>query len=60
MRGAPQGRETVAQHGESSMKIHEYQAKEVLRKFGVPTPRSVACFSVDEAVQAAQSLGGKV
>ena len=41
------------------MKIHEYQAKEVLRKFGVPTPRSVACFSVDEAVQAAQSLGGK-
>ena len=42
------------------MKIHEYQAKEVLRKFGVPTPRSVACFSVDEAVHAAQSLGGKV
>jgi len=42
------------------MKIHEYQAKEVLRKFGVPTPRSVACFSVDEAVQAAQLLGGKV
>jgi succinyl-CoA synthetase beta subunit len=42
------------------VKIHEYQAKEVLRKFGVPTPRGVACFSVDEAVKAAQSLGGKV
>ena len=42
------------------MKIHEYQAKQVLRKFGVTVPRSVACFSVDEAVTAAQSLGGKV
>ena len=42
------------------MKIHEYQAKEVLRKFGVPTPRGVPCFSVDEAVRAAQSLGGRV
>ncbi|MFN0317232.1 MAG: ADP-forming succinate--CoA ligase subunit beta [Burkholderiales bacterium] len=42
------------------MKIHEYQAKEVLRKFGVPTPRGVACYSVDEAVAAAGTLGGKV
>jgi len=42
------------------MKIHEYQAKEILRKFGVPTPRGVACFSVDEAVQGAKTLGGKV
>ncbi len=42
------------------MKIHEYQAKEVLRKFGVPTPRSVPCFSVDEAVEAAKKLGGQV
>src|SRR3954468_17043649 len=42
------------------MKIHEYQAKEVLRKYGVPTPRGVACFSVDEAVKAADTLGGKV
>jgi succinyl-CoA synthetase beta subunit len=42
------------------MKIHEYQAKEVLRKYGVPTPRSIACFSVDEAVDAAKKLGGKV
>ena len=42
------------------MKIHEYQGKEVFRKFGVPTPRGVACFSVDEAVEAAKKLGGKV
>ena len=42
------------------MKIHEYQAKEVLRKFGVPTPRSIACFSVEEAVAAADKLGGSV
>jgi len=42
------------------MKIHEYQAKEVLRQYGVPTPRGVACFSVDEAVAAAQQLGGSV
>jgi len=42
------------------VKIHEYQAKEVLRKYGVPTPRGVPCFSVDEAVRAAQSIPGKV
>jgi succinyl-CoA synthetase beta subunit len=41
------------------MKIHEYQGKEILREFGVPTPRGKACFSVDEAVAAAQELGGK-
>ena len=40
------------------MKIHEYQAKEILRKFGVVTPRGVACFSVDEAVAAAAQLQG--
>jgi succinyl-CoA synthetase beta subunit len=42
------------------MKIHEYQAKEVLRNYGVPTPRGIACFSVDEAVEAGRKLGGKV
>jgi len=42
------------------VKIHEYQAKEVLRKYGVPTPRGIPCFSVEEATQAAQQLGGKV
>ncbi len=39
------------------MKIHEYQAKEILRGFGVATPRGVACFTVEEAVKAAQGLG---
>jgi succinyl-CoA synthetase beta subunit len=42
------------------VKIHEYQGKEILRKFGVPTPRGFACFSVEEALQAAQKLGGNV
>ena len=42
------------------MKIHEYQGKEILRQFGVPTPRGTACFSVDEAVAAARQLGGAV
>jgi succinyl-CoA synthetase beta subunit len=42
------------------MKVHEYQAKEILRRFGVPTPRGIACFSVDEAVAAAGKLGGPV
>jgi succinyl-CoA synthetase beta subunit len=42
------------------VKIHEYQGKEILRKFGVPTPRGIACFSVEEALAAAQQLGGKV
>jgi succinyl-CoA synthetase beta subunit len=42
------------------MKIHEYQAKEILRRYGVTTPRSVPCFSVDEAVAAAKTLGGPV
>ena len=42
------------------MKIHEYQAKEILRKHGVATPRGIACFNVDEAVDAARKLGGTV
>ena len=40
------------------MKIHEYQAKEVLRKFGIVTPRGIHCTSVDGAVKAAEELGG--
>ena len=35
------------------MNVHEYQGKEILRKYGVATPRGFACFSVDEAVKAA-------
>jgi len=42
------------------MKIHEYQGKEIFRKYGLPTPRGFAAFSVDEAVDAAKKLGGKV
>src|SRR3954462_8092260 len=42
------------------MNIHEYQGKEIFRKYGVPTPRGIPAFSVDEAVKAAESLGGKV
>ena len=42
------------------MKIHEYQGKEIFRKYGVATPRGIACFGVDESVQAASKLGGKV
>lgn len=42
------------------MKIHEYQGKEILRQFGVPTPRDIACFSIAEAVAAAQQLGGRM
>jgi len=42
------------------MNIHEYQGKEILRKYGVPVPRGIPCFSVDEAVKAAESLGGNV
>src|SRR5690606_41638760 len=42
------------------MKIHEYQGKELLKKFGVTVPRGIPVFSVDEAVKAAESLGGPV
>ncbi len=42
------------------MKIHEYQGKELFRKFGLVTPRGFPCFSVDEAVEAATKLGGSV
>jgi len=42
------------------MKIHEYQGKELLRRFGVPVPRGIAAFTVQEAVEAAQKLGGPV
>ena len=46
------------------MNIHEYQAKAVLREFGVPVPRGIPAFSVDEAVKAAHDarrpgLGGQ-
>ncbi|HVY84305.1 MAG TPA: ATP-grasp domain-containing protein, partial [Caulobacterales bacterium] len=42
------------------MNIHEYQAKEVLRQFGVPVPQGYPAFSADEAIDAAAKLGGPV
>src|SRR5512141_2586538 len=42
------------------MNIHEYQAKAVLAKFGVPVPRGFPAMSVAEARKAAQDLGGPV
>src|SRR5580658_4028764 len=45
---------------EASMNIHEHQAKTLLAEFGVPVPRGFPAFSVDEAVAAAEQLGGPV
>jgi succinyl-CoA synthetase beta subunit len=42
------------------MKIHEYQGKDILRTFGIPVPRGIPAFTVQEAVEAAQKLGGPV
>jgi succinyl-CoA synthetase beta subunit len=42
------------------MKIHEYQGKDILRQFGIPVPRGYPAFSVLEATEAAQRLGGPV
>ncbi len=42
------------------MKVHEYQGKEILKKFGVATPQGKPAFSVDEAVRGAQEIGGSV
>ena len=44
--------------GNLQMKIHEYQAKELFRKYGVPTPQGRVAFSPDEAVEVAKTLGG--
>src|ERR1700729_1477678 len=42
------------------MNIHEHQAKAVLAEYGVPVPRGYPAFSVEEAVAAAEKLGGPV
>ena len=42
------------------MKVHEYQAKKVMSQFGVPISEGKVAFSVEEAVQAAQDLGGSI
>ena len=41
------------------MKIHEYQGKAILAEYGVTVPRGKVCFSVDEAVAAAEAIGGE-
>ncbi|HYO77336.1 MAG TPA: ADP-forming succinate--CoA ligase subunit beta [Thermoanaerobaculia bacterium] len=42
------------------MKVHEYQAKEILRRYGVPTPRGIVVENAEDARQAATELGGRV
>ena len=42
------------------MKLHEYQAKELLARYGVPTPEGRVARTADEAAEAAEALGGKV
>ncbi len=42
------------------MKIHEYQAKEILRKYNVPVPNGKVAYTVDEAIAAAKEIGGKI
>jgi len=42
------------------MKIHEHQAKDLLRRYGVPTPRGEVAYTVDEAVAGATKLGGDI
>ncbi len=42
------------------MKIHEYQGKEILKKYGVPVPIGKVAFNVDEAAHAAETVGGSV
>jgi hypothetical protein len=41
------------------MNVHEYQGKEILRRYGVATPRGIPCFSVAEAEDASRQLGGR-
>jgi len=42
------------------MKIHEYQGKEILKRFGVPVPKGEVAFTIDEAVKVAEKIGGSV
>jgi len=42
------------------MNIHEYQAKQIFKEYGVPTPRGIVAKTPDEAVRAAESLGGDI
>src|SRR6185369_7404864 len=59
-RRPPLGYPPSSSSRDNLMKIHEYQGKEILRNFGVPVPRGIPAFTVQEAVEAAQKLGGPV
>src|SRR5205085_6509947 len=48
------------QRTENAMNVHEYQGKQILRQYGVATPKGIACLSVAEAESAAQAVGGKL
>src|SRR4029453_17103922 len=60
--GAPLLSALVSRRGEAGdyVKIHEYQGKDLFRKYGIAVPRGIAAFTVDEAVDAAKKLGGPV
>src|SRR4051794_3837068 len=55
-----QGPARVGPKGGSQMNVHEYQAKSVLREFGVPVPRGHAIYSLSETDGAARELPGPV
>ncbi len=57
---APVPQSLTVRREEHVMKIHEYQAKEILRSYGVPVPRGGLARSADEAARVAEELGGKV
>src|SRR5262249_23717623 len=54
--GSPKAKATKGSH----MNVHEYQAKELLRGYGVPLAKGGPAFTVEEAVKAAQNLPGPV
>ena len=50
----------IVPHAHSGMKVHEYQAKDILRAYGVPTPRGIVAATATEAREACEQLGGRV
>src|SRR5437867_11641377 len=57
---APEQQDSGCDKTPRAMKVHEYQAKEILRRYGVPTPRGIVVDHPDDARQAAKQLGGRV
>jgi succinyl-CoA synthetase beta subunit len=55
-----QSKDKKLKKGFYSMNIHEYQAKEIFKKYGVPTPRGIVANTVEEAVKNAEELGGNI